>query len=520
MRIILNAALSMRNAWIAERDGRQWLVGPVVAVIEGILNHKRFLPASEIARSVQAWEGIPVTLRHPVEDPSDPLSDFIPDRQIVGEFRNVHLIEGRKLAGEIWIDIQKVRNQTPEAWTIIERATQGDVIEVSTGYFGDVEPLRGVFNGDEFEGVQRNIRPWHLAILPDQIGACSVTGGCGFPRVNAKQERSVMKVQNGKRLGEILSRVIGERVGNGTTKDQLISRLASAADTSVEKVQEAMEGKIDFPPNRWLQAWASALEMDFADLKMAADVDTIPLRDPNSDVPAGLVQNVKEFVKSVAKNIGLGVTEPSTKTPTKDEEEKAMNEKEKLIAQIVKNSKLSECQAKELNSLDEATLKALAAGQPETKTENQGETKEKVENQGQGKPPAEKSGEAVKTENKEETSENSQQPLNLSQLTEEQLLSIMPEKFRNAFSGLVAAQDHERTKLANALKANNRCVFSNEQIDAMTIDQLQSLDKQLKPASYLGAAAVPMENRDQESTELNELADPWADGAYASTSVQ
>ena len=61
----------------------------------------------------------------------------------------------------------------------------GDIIEVSTGYFADKLDESGEFEGEEYDGVQINLRPDHLAILPNTIGACSVDDGCGFPRTNA-----------------------------------------------------------------------------------------------------------------------------------------------------------------------------------------------------------------------------------------------------------------------------------------------------------------------------------------------
>jgi hypothetical protein len=41
-----------------------------------------------------------------------------------------------------------------------------------------MEDTEGVFNGQEFAGIWRNVIPDHLAILPEGvIGACSVADG-------------------------------------------------------------------------------------------------------------------------------------------------------------------------------------------------------------------------------------------------------------------------------------------------------------------------------------------------------
>jgi len=42
----------------------------------------------------------------------------------------------------------------------------GDLVEVSCGYTADVVPETGVFNGEEYDAVQRNVRYNHAALLP------------------------------------------------------------------------------------------------------------------------------------------------------------------------------------------------------------------------------------------------------------------------------------------------------------------------------------------------------------------
>ena len=56
---------------------------------------------------------------------------------------------------------------------------RGEMMEVSTGLFSEIEPKPGVFKGRHYKGVVRNLRPDHLAILPDSIGACSIADGAG-----------------------------------------------------------------------------------------------------------------------------------------------------------------------------------------------------------------------------------------------------------------------------------------------------------------------------------------------------
>jgi hypothetical protein len=72
---------------------------------------------------------------------------------------------------------------------VVNRLRAGQPVEVSTGYFADMEATNGVWNGAAYTGITRNIRPDHLALLPDEVGACSWVDGCGAPRVNVKGEK-------------------------------------------------------------------------------------------------------------------------------------------------------------------------------------------------------------------------------------------------------------------------------------------------------------------------------------------
>jgi hypothetical protein len=51
----------------------------------------------------------------------------------------------------------------------------------------------GIWNGRDFAFVDQNIHPDHIALLPDEIGACSLKDGCGMNR-NAKQKGGPMSI--------------------------------------------------------------------------------------------------------------------------------------------------------------------------------------------------------------------------------------------------------------------------------------------------------------------------------------
>lgn len=168
-------------------DGYAYVVAPVVAVHVGVLNGQ-LLPAEEIRKSVTAWDGVPLPIGHPRENGqyiSANRADIL--TRCVGTFRNPSF-DGFSLSGGLWLNEQKARSLGGEALTALERIEKGEQLEVSTAYnVQSPDPAQGVYNGQAYDGIQRDIQPDHLALLLHETGACSWQDGCGAPRVNKKE---------------------------------------------------------------------------------------------------------------------------------------------------------------------------------------------------------------------------------------------------------------------------------------------------------------------------------------------
>lgn len=175
---------------VTHTDGREYLVAPTVAIVEGVMNELLYTE-DEIAAYIEAWNGKPLVFDHPIGRGGE--EDFISANspeifaQSPGYFFNATFDDNR-LRGEWWIDLAKCR-RLPQGNDLIAKLEAGDLIEQSTGLFTDVEYMTGEFNGNHYEGIARNIRPDHVAILLDDIGACSIEDGCGTPRINVEQEQ-------------------------------------------------------------------------------------------------------------------------------------------------------------------------------------------------------------------------------------------------------------------------------------------------------------------------------------------
>lgn len=171
-----------------QHAGREYLVAPTVAIVEGVMNGLLYTK-DEMTRYMEVWNGKPLSLAHPKDQAGNHISANSPEQHAIspGFFFNASF-EGGKLKGEWWIDIAKAEQIGGDAARVVKNLEAGEMIEQSTGLFLDVEETGGVFNNKSYVGVARNIRPDHVAILLNEPGACSIEDGCGTPRVNSQQE--------------------------------------------------------------------------------------------------------------------------------------------------------------------------------------------------------------------------------------------------------------------------------------------------------------------------------------------
>lgn len=179
-----------RTVW----EGREWLVVPTVMIVEGVLNGE-LVPADEIAKFPGAWDGRPFVIGHPQQG-DDSVSANTPEmleRYAAGQIFGTEFVDG-KLKSEIWVDVARTM-KIPGGPEYIRRVKDGKPVEVSTGYFRELDEVSGSWKGEQHVGIARDLRPDHLAALLDSVGACSWEDGCGCPRVNecsgfcANQER-------------------------------------------------------------------------------------------------------------------------------------------------------------------------------------------------------------------------------------------------------------------------------------------------------------------------------------------
>lgn len=168
------------------------MVAPVVMMVEGVHNGSQgplLHEISELGKFPASWNGIPIIIYHPTTEEGEPISANDPDivdNMVVGRVYNTE-VDGKKLKAEAWFDEDQLNTVSPET---LQDINDGKEIEVSLGMFTENEMVAGSYEDEDYVGIAHNHRPDHLAILPDQIGACSCKDGCG---VGANQKNENME---------------------------------------------------------------------------------------------------------------------------------------------------------------------------------------------------------------------------------------------------------------------------------------------------------------------------------------
>lgn len=217
-------------------EDRDFLVVPMVMLTEGVHNGSKgpvYYPPEELSKTPEAWNHKPVVVYHPSLNgvgvsACDPA--IITNRK-VGVIMNTKFAGGR-LTSEAWIE--KSRADVVDE-RIMKAITDNEMMELSTGVFIDCDATPGEWKGETYVGVARNYRPDHLALLPDQIGACSLKDGAGFLRNAANEPNEQIPLALIPVLKKLLDNFVGNKQDNSNpntmNKKQIIDALLLIANS-------------------------------------------------------------------------------------------------------------------------------------------------------------------------------------------------------------------------------------------------------------------------------------------------
>lgn len=164
----------------AKMHGERMMVVPMVMMKEGVWagsDGPLLYTGKHLANSCPSWNNKPVVIKHPKVGgrPTSAGRPEVLEETEVGRVLNAHYSD--KQRAEAWLNEKMLIQKAPEVY---DRIIRGQKVEVSTGLFVDQKPRRGSYGGKSFGAVACNHRPDHLAILPDEEGACSIADGAGL----------------------------------------------------------------------------------------------------------------------------------------------------------------------------------------------------------------------------------------------------------------------------------------------------------------------------------------------------
>lgn len=450
-----------------ELDGRKYLVAPVTLLVEGVhvglSGDKVYYPANEIESGRASWNGAPITLGHPHINmqPTSANTPEVLETFGLGRIFNVIASEG-KSRGEAWIDIQKAEQIAPG---LIELIRSGSEIEVSVGIIYDADFTSGNWNGEAFEWIAREYELDHLALLPNDEGACSLLDGCGIRFNIANSPKSkVVRVEKAAANQNSIIQGFGAWILRKLGLQQAMSYS--------EKEQEAAEALRAAPEYSGKGIWIREMYEDHVIYEV-------------TEGEGYGVGEEKIFSRAYAVDADGNISFGSEITEVKRKVTYVAVSAENLIAKVTKEETVSKeqkvdaliaCECTKFGAQDRDWLMTL----PEEKLallqveEPKEEPKDEAVASGEAPPVA--AGEAPVVKDHPEPEPKPDQNLAAPKpATLEELIAGAPPELRDTITRAVQREKEEKAQLIEGLKSNPRNKFSAEWLAARSVEELESL---------------------------------------------
>jgi hypothetical protein len=418
-------------------EAKEYLVVPSIPIVEGVHNGSNgplYYPGAELSKTPQVWNTKPVVVYHPEINgvgvsACDP--DILTARK-VGVMMNT-VYEDSKLKTEVWLDEERCAQVDPR---ILEAVTNKEIMELSTGLFTDEDSVSGEWNDEPYSAIARNYRPDHLALLPDKIGACSVEDGAGFLRLNRED-------------GEEDS--VNQRVHIGWDGDTLhVNGVEQEDNTIALKDLELSHDSVR-------AALYSVLRTTKEDVFIEDIFDMYFVYADNGTL---YKQKYTKGKKDTIKLVGIPiqvvrsidytpVTMAGDKLNSNQSKKEQTMDKNELIQKLIDNE---HCQFGEedrdfLEGCDVSALEKMNVPEPKT-VANTGEDKATV---------VVNSGGPAKTK------------------TLEELINETDKDTQDMIRNGIATYKVEKAQIIERIKTNERCTFTDEQLDAKSLDELKAI---------------------------------------------
>lgn len=481
--MLTTLTFNLKNAPIRRETlhGREYIVAPMAMLTEGVHNGSGgalLYRAPELKKSTPAWNMRPIVVYHPKINGQgvsacDPV---ILERQQVGMVMNARW-DG-KLRAEAWIEAERAAVVDDRVVAALEG---NQMMEVSTGLFTNNVGEPGEWEGEEYVAEATDHQPDHLALLPDQIGACSIADGAGLLQLNETAKAAGVDVTH------ILARqvdVMRRMVGNAMSHSNIYSALS-----------RALRERLNLGKDR--NVWIADVYDDFVVYEIEGDgkVTLFRLGYTANDATVALAEGdpdevirVTEYRTATGDFVGNEARNPH--------KENGMDKKQ-IVDGLIANAQTqwAEEDREALMALEEATLEKMAP----------------VEAEGAPTPvqaAAEKGAEGVKpTAPAADTTEN----------TVEGYIAKAPAAIREVLENSLATHKAEKEKLIEGIAANKANKFTKEFLGTKSLQELQGLaalagtaaaattPTRQNPPMFAGAAtpaAAPTANAEEEGLAL------------------
>lgn len=457
-------------------EGRDHLVVPCVMITNGV--HKGsdghvLYEEQDMAESDMSWNHKPVVVYHPKKNgknisAADPV--VLTTRKI-GITLNTLTGDGKQRT-EVWLDEVKTRQVDKR---ILDKLEKGEPVEVSTGLYANREEKPGEWNGEKYQTVARKYRPDHLAILPDQVGACSIADGAGLLANELKIEPEGVQVVLNRSIQKIL-----HTAGLLNNEMSLESTRRALAEALATKFGE---------PGRY---WGGWIEVTYPDKVIFYDADGCYLIG-YSIAEDGTVTFVGKAVKiervrGYRTPDGKTILDNQSGVITNSSGETEMDKKPLIDALLANTGGVwKEKHRVTLEALDVEELKMLGK-QPDP-------------------PPAPITNSSQKTE----------QPVTKPKTVEEHLADLPPEIAGLLANGLAVATAR-RDEIVAQLLANDNCPFDEKWLKQQEVPMLEGLLKLATPKAtnptqpiVNGTGKTPMFRTLPNTPTVNEAGHPKAE---------
>lgn len=485
-------------------EGREFTVVPMIILTEGVhqgSNGPLYYPKDELSKTPVVWNHKPIVVYHPTMNGEgisacDPV---IINSRKVGIMMNTKF-EGGRLKSEAWLEKERANKVDERIMTAVDAK---EMMELSTGVFIDVEDTSGKWKGEEYQGIARNYRPDHLALLPDQIGACSVADGAGFCR-NQKKGGTVRGT-----LHHLL-----EKIG-------LVENELSFSDIGQELMTEINE-KLNPSGSDAYRCWVIDIYSNFVVFSMndslwrigyTSDDTGVTLTD---EAPVEVFR-VTEYRTEPANN--TATKKGNLTTPTSNQKEDTMNKKQHVDAIIAANSGFKEEDREALMELTDKQLESLANLHKEMPAVNismerkdkDGKvtfnlTKKEEPKPAPAAPTTPTAAAAAPT-----TPVATAVPV-ANVVTVQDYIKQAPKEVQEVLNNSLSIYQEEKSRLVTMVLASEGNEFKKEDLEARPLSELRMIAKLAAPKvetnrrfDFSGQAPVPTGNTQEEALALPAL---------------